>query len=251
MAALVPTRIFHARSRPRRNVFRYGVLYVALTLEDIERRTGNLFFSCERFNLLSFYARDHGDGRSSPRAWIEGLLSESQIAEADGEVLLVTLPRILGYVFNPVSFWLCHDRTGAVRAVVAEVNNTFGERHSYLCVHPDRRPILPDDVLSAEKAFHVSPFLKVEGRYTFRFAHEADALKIRIALHNEEGLVLSTGMSGPLTPMSSSRVLLHFLRSPFGALKVMALIHYQAVKLFLKGVRHLPKPPPPTQEGKP
>jgi DUF1365 family protein len=248
VAALVPTRIFHVRSRPRHNAFRYTVLYVALTLEDIERRKGNLFFSFERFNLLSFYARDHADGTANPRAWIEGLLLERGIAEADGEVLLVTLPRILGYVFNPVSFWLCHDREGRPRAVVAEVNNTFGERHCYLCVHPDRRPILPGDELSAEKAFHVSPFLKVEGRYTFRFAHEAGALNIHIALHNEEGLALSTGMSGPLKPMSSSRVLLHFLRSPFGALKVMALIHYQAVKLLLKGVRHLPKPPPPTTE---
>jgi uncharacterized protein len=128
--------VMHARLRPRRNVFRYRVFFMRLPLSRLGRLR-NFFFSINRWNLFSFHYADHGarDG-SSPERWIRRLLASEGIENADGEVVLQTFPRVLGYVFNPVSFWLCHDRDGGLRAILCEVNNTFGEHHNYLLTHP-------------------------------------------------------------------------------------------------------------------
>jgi DUF1365 family protein len=245
LADIIPTMVYHARTRPRRNAFRYGVFYLSLPLAETTTRSRNILFSYERFNLLSFFASDHGDGQAPLDSWIRNLLFQWRIPQADGEITLLTLPRILGYVFNPISLWFCRDREGKLRAVLAEVNNTFAERHCYLCAHSDRREIMPNDTLTAEKVFHVSPFIKVEGQYRFRFFLSAERLAVQIDLHDANGLTLSTGMAGKPLPLTAGRTLYYFFRYPLVTLKIMALIHYQAVKLFLKGVRHQPKPPPP------
>ena len=254
MAEIIKTRVFHARPAnaakgTKRNAFHYSVFYLALPLVEMKTGLKRLLFSINRFNLFSFHDVDHGDGKTSPERWIRRALDDCGIVEADGEVVLITLPRVLSYVFNPVSFWLCYDRAHRLRAVLAEVNNTFGERHCYMCAHPDRRPIAADDWLRTEKIFHVSPFMTVEGHYKFRFAYEAGDLAIWINYYNASGaLALSTSMMGPRAPLTSPRLLFYFLRYPLVTLQVIVLIHYQAVKLFLKGIQFGPKPPPPTVE---
>jgi DUF1365 family protein len=236
---LAEVRITHGRPGPMRNAFAYRALYVILPLSTLGREP-LLLFSFERFNLFSFFARDHGDGRTHLETWAREVLTRRGITEADGEIVLVTLPRVLGYVFNPVSFWLCHDSAGGLRAVIAEVNNTFAERHVYVCCHDDRRPIDSADWLIEGKAFHVSPFLETEGEYKFRFAFEGDALSIRIDHYGNDGLRLATGMAGRREPLTSMRLLSTFARNPLLPMKVIGLIHWQAAKLVMKGLRWIP-----------
>ncbi|MDE2163831.1 MAG: DUF1365 domain-containing protein [Alphaproteobacteria bacterium] len=243
---IVPMKVTHARTRPRRNAFRYPVCYLALSMRELTEHKGSALFSIDRGNLFSIYTGDYGDGRTPPAQWIRDILGSFQLCEADGDVTLLTLPRIMGYAFNPVSFWFCFDRDRRLRAVLAEVNNTFGERHCYLCFHDDRRAITRDDELSVKKVFHVSPFMEVKGTYRFRFDYEADKIAVRIELYDEDGLILSTSMGGRPQASSGQRLLKVFFSYPLQMVKVVALIHYQAIVLYLKGVRHYRKPDPPT-----
>ncbi len=220
-----------------------GATYLVVPLSEFNNRRRGLL-SINGRNLFSLRTRDYGDGCSA-QDWIDDVLRTWNIAEADGEITLVTMPRIFGFAFNPVNFWLCKDRDGGLRAVLAEVNNTFGERHCYLCFHKDRRAITPQDTLTAQKIFHVSPFLESKGDYAFRFSTDEDRLTILIDLSDESGPLLRTSLAGPLVPATSRRLLRALLANPLLPFKAIALIHYQAVKLFLKGVRHVHKPAPP------
>src|ERR1700681_2730471 len=165
---LVHGKVMHRRLRPVGNQFAYDAFSLALPLSrlgDLPR----LGLAHNRRALVSFFDRDHGarDG-SALEPWIRELLAAESVV-AEGEIVLYAFPRMLGYVFNPVSFWVCHDRDGAVRAVLCEVCNTFGERHNYLLAHPDGRTLADGESFQSRKAFHVSPFCEVKGDYTFRF----------------------------------------------------------------------------------
>jgi hypothetical protein len=242
VADILAAKVYHARMRPRRNQFHYGATYIALGVNELTPRRAGLF-SIDRGNLFALRTRDYGDGE--PAAWIARILREWDVDQADGDVTLVTMPRVFGYAFNPVNFWFCRDINGCLRAVVAEVNNTFGERHAYLCVHEDRREIAARDILTARKIFHVSPFLELGGEYLFSFAVTGNSISVAIDLTDSEGVLLRTSVAGPLTPLTSGGLLRALLANPLMPLKVIALIHYQAIKLFLKRVRHVRKPPPP------
>jgi DUF1365 family protein len=210
---------------------------------------GNALFSINRWNLFSFHYRDHGarDG-SHPESWIRGLLAREGLSEVDGEIWLQAFPRMLGYVFNPVSFWLCHDKRGALRAVLCEVNNTFGEHHHYLLVHPDRRPIVDSDTMKAHKVFHVSPFCDVAGEYRFQFKVREAATLIRIDYDDPEGRLLLTAISGKSSAFDAVALMRAFLLYPWMTLGVIARIHLQALRLWIKGVPWFAKPVPPSQE---
>jgi DUF1365 family protein len=245
MAEILTTQVFHARTRPKRNAFRYSVYYLRIGLAELSRSTGCALFSIDRFNLFSLCTKDYRGGAATVADGVRAALKDFGLDEADGDIDLVTLPRILGYAFNPVSFFLCHDRQKNLLAVIAAVNNTFGEHHRYVCFHDDHRPIRTDDWLEARKIFHVSPFLAVAGTYRFRFAATGGSLAVWINHHDAEGLLLSTSLIGRAEELSSERLLSYFFRYPLMTLKVVALIHYQAVRLFLKGMRHYHKPAPP------
>jgi len=245
MIRILEASIFHERVRPRRNRFGYGALYclmpAALLLE--KKRFG--LFGINRAGLFSVQAADYGRPGHAPLGDLAQLLADGNLTEADGEIELLTLPRVLGYGFNPVTFWLCRDRGGGLRAVLAEVNNTFGERHWYFCYHDDHRAIQPGETLNARKAFHVSPFLSVEGRYIFRFDADRDRIAIAINLEDARGIVLRTAIAGRPVPLRDRWLLALLARNPLYPIKVIGLIHYQAVRLFLKGMRHFHKPAPP------
>ena len=159
-------------------------------------------------------------------------------------------PRMLGYVFNPVSFWYCHDRAGDLVAVLAEVNNTFGERHNYLVAHADGRPIRAGETLDARKVFHVSPFMAVQGHYRFRFhARPGDPrILARIDHADAGGDLLHTAISGRVLPLTAPRLARAFFGYPWMTLGVMARIHWQALRLWLKRVPFFSKPQPPFEE---
>lgn len=227
-------------------MFRYGVCYLAVPLSAWRPGTIARWLSIDRRNVLTLRSRDYGDGTGTPHAWIRAILDTHGLPEADGEIIVLTLPRFLGYAFNPVSFWFCLDQQGALRAVLADVSNTFGERHRYLCHHDDRRPILGNEWLEVRKIFHVSPFMEVKGSYRFRFDLADGHVAVVINLHDEEGLILATSIAGTRTPITALALWRSLFDYPLQTLKVVALIHFQAARLFLKGVRNYRKPAPPS-----
>ena len=237
---------YHGRKGAIGNAFRYSVDYVMLDAEAPVR--GPWLFSRNRGNVTSLQDADHGGepGKGRGAAWAREVLQEHQI-RAEGPLMLLAQPRMLGHVFNPVSFWLAHDGAGRMVAVIAEVTNTFGDRHSYLCVKPDRSEITKSDKLTAQKIFHVSPFQPVEGGYGFRFDISDDHIGIWIDYSSAKGGLIAT-FCGPRATMSNRTILRSALQRPFGARRVLALIHWQALKLWWKGARYRNRPEPPARE---
>lgn len=237
---------WHGRKGGIRNDFRYGVDYVLLE-PDADVKAPALF-ARNRAGLTSLQDSDHGGapGQGRGAAWVREVLTRYQLP-FDGRIALLAQPRVLGHVFNPVSFWLVHDRDDRLRAVIAEVTNTFGDRHSYLCHNADQTPIGPQDRIAAQKIFHVSPFQPIEGGYTFRFDIRADRIGIWIDLTTGNGGLMAT-LTGRRAPLTNRSILRSLLRRPFGARRVLALIHWQALKLWWKGAVYRRRPVPPQSE---
>jgi DUF1365 family protein len=247
--ALVEGTIGHARSRPAANAFSYRAFCLRLPLSQLTALPA-AGIALNRRGLVAFHERDHGAADGSPlEPWIRDLLAREGV-HADGEIVLYAFPRILGYVFNPVSFWLCHDRVGAVRAVLAEVHNTFGERHNYLLADPAGRPLVSGATLTARKVFHVSPFCEVKGRYTFRFHFGPARWLARIDYFDDDAQaapLLETWISGDLRPLTRAATRALPWRYRWFTLGVVARIHWQALRLWTKRVPFFSKPaPPPT-----
>lgn len=239
-------RTWHGRKGDVRNAFRYGVDYVLFDAEA-PLRAGPVF-ARDRAALFSVRDRDHGGapGQGEGAPWVRRALAAHGVADP-ARIELLAQPRILGHVFNPVSFWLCRDADGALRAVIAEVNNTYGDRHCYLCRREDHEPIGPEDRIEATKIFYVSPFQRVQGTYSFRFDINADRVGIWIDLTDGEGGVTAT-LTGARRALSTGGVLRALLRRPFGSRRVLALIHWQALKLWWKGARFRSRSEPPVQD---
>ena len=234
--------VMHERHVQAHNRFIYHTAFLRLPLSRLDTLQVPLL-GIERGSVFSFRNRDHGARDGS------ALLREQGLAEiCDGEIVLQTMPRIFGFVFNPVSFWFCHDRAGALRVVLAEVSNTFGERHNYLVHHPDRRPIVSGDELRATKCFHVSPFFPVRGEYRFRFEQRGAVHAVSIDLWDGGELQLSTRLSGRAQALDGGAMRKWLARQPFMTLGVVARIHWQALRLALRRVSFFRKPPPPIEE---
>ncbi|PZO85065.1 MAG: DUF1365 domain-containing protein [Micavibrio aeruginosavorus] len=231
--------VMHGRLFPKKNHFRYGIYYLALPLS----RMGQIPIAYNRPGFMSFYDRDHGYGtKGTLESWARSILEGHNI-HLDGEIVLICMPRIFGYVFNPVSFWLCHDKAGELKAVLCEVHNTFGEKHTYLCAHRDGRVITPNEIMTAEKVFHVSPFLAREGRYEFRFDSTHEQFKVWIDYYDAAGdKQLITALAGNYEAMTKNSCRRMFWQYPLVTLKAIALIHYQALLIVIKGIRYIPKP---------
>jgi hypothetical protein len=242
----IPGQTFHGRKGEVRNAFRYGVDYLLLDAEA--EVAAPRLFSRNAANLASLWDRDHGGppGAGRGAAWVREVLAAHRL-ELPGRVLLLAQPRVFGHVFNPVSFWLCHDAEERLCAVIAEVNNTYGDRHSYLVHHDDLRPIGPEDRLRARKIFYVSPFQPVEGDYTFRFDIAPDRVGVWIDYLQGNGGLYAT-LTGPRRPLTTRGLIAAGLRRPFGSRRVLALIHWQALKLWWKGARFRSRPEPPEAE---
>jgi hypothetical protein len=239
--------VMHARRGAHARRFTYPVFYLRLPLARLGA-LGSPMFRLNRFAPLALHFRDHGarDG-SPPLPWIRALLAREGV-EADGEVVLQTMPRVFGFAFNPVSFWYCHDRAGGLRAVLCEVNNTFGEHHNYLVAHADGRPIEGCDLLRARKVFHVSPFFPVRGEYRFRFRSLGDVGSVAIDYEDGGTDVLTTRLSGRAEPLAVPALMRALARFPLAGLSVLARIHWQALRLWAGGVRFFRKPAPPLQQ---
>ena len=231
----------HRRLRPASHAFAYGTYFLMLPMRTLQTAPVPALRR-NRFGLLSFHDRDHGDGRDNALGWLDTLLQAEGVTDADGEVWLHTYPRVLGYVFKPVSFWYCQRSDGTLAAIVVEVNNTFGERHCYLLAGPE---VGYGRELQARKVFHVSPFCAIEGGYRFRFMRTADRTVARIDHDDAAGPLLQTSVSGHLAPLDARSVRAAFFGMPLMTLGVIVRIHWHALQLWRKRTPFFRKPAPP------
>ena len=240
-------KVFHRRVGVAAHAFVYPALFLCFPLSRRAELAGGVM-GYNRFNLFAFHEADHGDGKDA-LAWIHGILRDAGLGGLTaGEVWLQTQPRVFGFVFNPVSFWYCHDQDGDLKAVLAEVKNTFGERHCYLLTAPGHAPITDKSVLDCRKCFHVSPFHPVAGEYRFRFHRTAVRSTVAIHYYIEDRLQLKTAVTGAAKPLSSRELLKALIQQGWSTLLVVLRIHRQALTLWRKGAVFHRKPAPPVLE---
>lgn len=232
--------VYHRRLRPKVHAFRYRVFSLLLDLDELPLLHRRLrFFSHNRWNLFSFLDRDHGIDRTGTLSdWVHERLRTVGIEIPVRRIALLCYPRIFGYVFNPLSVYFCHRADGHLVAVIYEVANTFGERHAY--VIPNDGPGAADEQgvvrQSCLKAFYVSPFNDVSGRYTFKVLPPAETVSIHIDQEDSAGKLFQAGFTGRRAAISDRTLLGLALRHPLMTLKVIAAIHWEAFRLLIKGV---------------
>ena len=248
-ACLYRADVMHARLKPFGHRFNYKVFNLLVDIADLKSAARqSLLFSINRFNLLSFYESDHaGKNTGSLKTYIEGLLAEASLAEPPSRVLLLCYPRLLGFVFNPISVYFCYNKAETLIACIYEVRNTFGQRHTY--VAKVELGELSDAGLrqTRTKLFHVSPFVGMEAAYEFRVLPPAQKVRVRI-LETEDGApLLSATIIGTQKPLHTLSIVTECIRAPLMTLKVVGGIHYEALKLWLKGARYhsIPDAPQP------
>lgn len=247
-ASLYVGEVMHARLKPLSHRFVYKVFSLLLDLDALPAaNTASRLFSIGRFNLTSFFESDHGPGDGSALgSHVRALLERDGVDLEGGRILLLCYPRILGYVFNPIATYWCYAADGDLKAIVYEVTNTFGERHAYVA------PIVAGELTEAgvrqdrDKLFYVSPFLDVRMRYAFRMRPPTDTVRLRILERDAEGPILSATFAGERRPLTSGALLRLCAGMPLMTLKVMAGIHWEATKLWFKGLRLAPHVSPPS-----
>jgi len=246
-AALYLGRVFHGRWRPVRHAFRYRVFSLLLDLDGLgESARQSRLFSWNRFNILSFHDRDHGPRDGTPlRPWVEAqLLAAGLDGLAGGRIDILCFPRLWGFVFNPLTVYYCFDRDDRLGAVVYEVKNTIGGQHAYAMAVADRNAAAIRQ--HAAKNFYVSPFIGMAADYAFRLNRPGETLRVAIDEHDAGGRLLVASLDGrrrPFTDLSLARAI---LGHPLMTLKVVAAIHWQALRLWLKGAPCHPNPEAPT-----
>jgi uncharacterized protein len=228
--------VYHKRLRPRLHAFRYRVFSLLLDLDELPVLDRRLrLFSHNRWNLFSFMDRDHGiDRPASLCGWVHARLADVGIAIPGGRISLLCYPRILGYVFNPLSVYYCRRADGGLAAVIYEVSNTFGGRHAYVLPHVEDGAGAVRQRCS--KAFYVSPFNDVSGGYRFTLLPPADTVSIHIDQQDSGGELFRAGFSGRRAELSDRALLSLSLRYPLMTLKVIAAIHWEAFRLLIKGI---------------
>ena len=248
-SALYRGGVMHRRLRPKAHELNYRAFWLLLDLAEIDgldRRLG--LFSRNRFNLLSFRDRDHGDGSGSAlRSQVEAWLARAGINIGAGPIRLLTMPRVMGYVFNPISLYYCHRTDGGLAAMVYEVTSTFGVRHAYVIpvpVEDHARGLIRQ---GAAKALYVSPFIGMDMDYEFRGHAPAERLDLTIDGIEADGLLITAAMSAERHPLEDRDLWSAALSLPFMTFKVVAAIHWEALKLWIKGVR-LTRQPTPARE---
>lgn len=240
--------VTHLRTRPRKHRLSYRVFWFLLDLDELDKLASRLrVFSLDRFNLFSFYQTDHASAPHVPlRRQIETVLAEAGIDTEGGPIRLLCMPRVLGYVFNPISVYFCYRHNGELGAILYEVTNTFGERHSYL-IPVDRDEAIRRRAVhqSARKVLYVSPFIDMDITYDFRVMEPAETVSLTVRGSDTEGVLISASMIGMRSEFSDRTLVRAAFAYPLLTLKVIGGIHWEALKLWLKGVRLTRRPAPP------
>ncbi len=237
--------VAHARARPRAHRLRYRIFMTLLDLDELPDLGRRLtLFGHNRPGLIAFHDRDHLQGTGDLKAEVGALLDEAGL-DAGGAVRVLCMPRVLGFVFNPISVYFCHRPDGALEAILYEVNNTFGQRHAYLI--PVTGPRDGAIRQSCDKAFHVSPFMDMAMRYHFEVTPPGQDVRLAVDGHDAEGPMIATSFRGARRDLTDAAILRTFLAHPLLSFAVLAGIHWEAVKLLLKGLRLKPGPPAPQE----
>ncbi len=244
-SALFVGAVIHRRLQPRRHYLRHSAFWLLLDLDEIDALHSRLrLFSRGRFNAVSFHDTDHGEQTCEPlRAQVERHLSSAGVFLDGGAVRLLCMPRIFGYGFNPLSIYFCHHRDGALAALLYEVRNTFGERHTYLIPVRDRGNGTIRQ--SCDKCFYVSPFMDMGLRYDFRVVPPGKNVSVVISAGDAQGPAIVASLAGRRAPLTDVTLLGLLLRVPFMTLKVIAAIHWHALRMWWKGFVFRPRPRKP------
>ena len=239
--------VMHQRLQPRRHRFRYRAFWLLLDLDELEELSSSLsWFSHNRSNIFSFYDADHGDGtETSLRVQVERQLSDTGVDLDGGRIRLLCMPRTLGYCFNPISIFFCYRADGPLAAVIYQVHNTFGERHSYVVRVEGQSAALHQ---RCQKRLYVSPFLEMDMLYDFRITGPDERIAVGISASSSAKPVLSAVLTGRRRELSDRNLMFVFLKNPAITIKVIAAIHWQAIRLWAKGIRLQRRPSPPVRE---
>ncbi|MDE1153414.1 MAG: DUF1365 domain-containing protein [Micavibrio sp.] len=248
--------VMHQRLRPFMHRFRYRIFSLLIDLDELEslQRHGKII-SGNRFNIFSVYDRDHArrDG-SSAKAWVLEHAAARGLDLAGGKIFMLCFPRLFGYVFNPLTMYFCRTANGDLAAILYEVKNTFGDQHGYFM--PIDRQAMPIDRQAGQdifqhghlKEFHVSPFLDVAGEYAFTVRDPAEKLSVLIRHKDDKGDLLLATWNGRRAPLAAPQLLKALLLFPFQAMTVVLAIHWQALRLWLKGAKFYSRPQPPEND---
>ncbi|MCQ1775716.1 DUF1365 family protein [Neorhizobium galegae] len=244
-SALFTGHVTHSRLRPKQHKLAYRLYSLLIDLDELDLLDRRLrLFSVDRFNLFSFFPKDRGDRSGSDlRAQVNRSMRAAGVEPDGGPIRILTMPRLLGWAFNPLSVFFCYGKDGSVRAILWEVDNTFGERHAYMIAVEDRggREI----VQQCNKAFYVSPFMDMDLRYEFRVVVPTDWLSIRIETFDRDGLVLTARHLAKRTELTDAALARAFVAIPFLTIRVIGGIYWEALKIWLKGIRLRARPRPP------
>jgi uncharacterized protein len=242
-SALYAGTVMHQRFKPRRHAMRYRLCWMLFDLDDLPARLW--LFSHNRFNLISLHDRDHLDGSGRAlRGQVEAAVESAGLQPDGGAIRLLCMPRVLGHAFNPISVFFCHRRDGTLNALLYEVHNTFGERHSYL-IPVEARATSKTIRQTCEKAFYVSPFMRMGMTYAFRVVPPAETTAVVVHGDDAEGRVITASFTGRRRALSDAALFGIVLQHGMLSVKVLGAIHWEAAKLWLKGLRLQPRPAAP------
>ena len=246
-SAILEALVYHKRHLPIEYDFSHKVFYLMLNLADQDSFKKMKLFSVNKFNFFSLYWSNYGFKEiTDPNRYILDTLKKFNLEHKRiKKIILITMPKILGYCFNPVSFWLCYNQENNLLAILSEVNNTFGERHAYLCFKKNFDAIEAGDLFTREKVFHVSPFCKIEGEYEFQFSIDEKHTNINIDYYKDGKLLISTSIKGRSIALKDKNLLKNFFTYSVSVLKVIFLIHYHAFWLWIKKVPYIKNPNKP------
>ena len=233
-------KVIHKRFKPKIHFFKYKVFSLLLDLDEIDTIDNKInLFSYNKFNLISFYDRDHGDrDGSSIKDWVIKNLKLNNIQHEDIKIKLLCYPRILGYVFNPLSIFFVYDNNSSLISILYEVKNTFGEQHTYIFRIDSNSDLIQNN---CNKKFYVSPFMDLNSKYYFKISNPREKLSVVIDQRDNEGKLLFASQDGIRTTFTTKNLILAYLKNPLMTIKIISAIHYEAFRLWLKGIKLIKK----------
>ena len=232
--------VIHKRFKPKEHFFKYKVFSLFIDLSELNELNDKLnFFSLNKFNLISFYERDHGDRDGSSLVnWVKINLEKNDINIEDIKIKLLCYPRILGYVFNPLSIFFIYNKKENLISILYEVKNTFGEQHTYVFKVENENKLIQNN---CSKKFHVSPFIEMDCKYFFRILNPGKNLSVKIDQYDQEGKILFASQDGKRLDLTTKNLMISYLKHPLMTLKIISAIHFEAFKLWIKGIKFVKK----------
>ena len=233
-------KVIHKRFKPKKHFFKYNVFSLFLDLSEIKEIDKRIsFFSYNKFNLISFYEKDHGqrDG-SSLSSWVKYNLKKTGIKNNNIKIKLLCYPRIFGYVFNPLSIFFVYDKNNNLISILYEVKNTFDEQHTYVFKVEGQKKLIQNN---CSKKFHVSPFIEMNCNYFFRISNPEQKLSVVIDQYDQEGKILFASQDGERSDLTTKNLMNSYLKHPLMTFKIISAIHFEAFKLWIKGIKFIKK----------